>query len=229
MGMLAGIEGHMKNDGRVLTVEECERATRHLSSADPVLARLIAGHGACPLWTSRDEPVLNALARALVSQQLSVKAAETIYRRFLALFPDSRFPSPADILALSIEQMRAAGMSRPKAAYLRDLCARVQDGRLPLDDLEGMDDQEVISTLTEVKGIGQWTAEMILIFTLRRADILPVDDVGILRGIQTAYSLRRRPTPERVLRMGEKWRPYRSVASWYIWASLDGVPADPSP
>ena len=173
----------------------------------------------------QDRPVLHALTRALVAQQLSVKAAQTIFTRFLGLFPDNGFPPPSAILAVPDERLREAGLSRPKASYLRDLCSRVLSGDLPLDRLGEMPDEEVLATLTAVKGIGRWTAEMILIFQLRRPDILPVDDVGILRGIQKAYGLRTRPAPARVLRLGEKWRPYRSVASWYIWQSLDSTPA----
>lgn len=210
---------------RALTVAACRRAVRHLSDADPVMAAIIERHGPCGLGVPRNEPALRALTRALVSQQLSVKAAQTIFTRFLALFPEDGFPAPAAILAVPVEALRGVGLSRPKAGYLHDLCTRVMGGHLPLDRLDAMPDEEVLATLTAVKGIGQWTAEMILIFQLRRPDILPVDDVGILRGLQRAYGLRSRPSPTRVVRMGEKWRPYRSVASWYIWQSLDNSPA----
>lgn len=212
---------------RALTPAGCRRAARHLAAADPVLAAIIERHGPCRLGARRDEPVLRALARALVAQQLSVKAAHTIFTRFLGLFPGDGFPTPDAILTVSAEQLRGVGLSRPKAAYLRDLCGRVLAGQLALDHLDEMPDDEVLATLTAVKGIGRWTAEMILIFQLRRPDILPVDDVGILRGIERAYRLRSRPSPARVLKMGEKWRPYRSVASWYIWESLDN--ANPAP
>jgi 3-methyladenine DNA glycosylase/8-oxoguanine DNA glycosylase len=162
------------------------------------------------------------LTRALVSQQLSVKAASTIFSRFLALFPDDGgFPAPEQVLQVPLDQLRAVGLSRQKASYLQDLCTRSVAGTLPLDELDGMSDEEVMETLTAVKGIGRWTAEMILIFQLGRPDILPVDDVGVLRAIQNVYGLRRRPSAAQVLRLGEKWRPYRSVASWYLWCSLD--------
>ena len=207
-----------------LTPAACRRAVRHLGGADPVMRVIIERHGPCRLGVAGKGPVLQALTRALVSQQLSVKAADTIYTRFLGLFPGDGFPQPAAILGVPAEQLREAGLSRPKACYLRDLCGRVLSGELPLDRLDAMSDEEVLATLTAVKGIGRWTAEMILIFQLRRPDILPVDDVGILRGIQRAYGLRTRPSPARVLRLGEKWRPYRSVASWYIWQSLDSTP-----
>lgn len=185
------------------------------------MGRIVERYGACALGVSRNEPVLRALTRALVAQQLSVKAAQTIFTRFLALFPEDGFPAPSAVLAVSVDALRGIGLSRPKAGYLHDLCGRIVDGRLALERLDAMSDEEVLTTLTAVKGIGRWTSEMILIFQLRRPDILPVDDIGILRGIQQAYRLRSRPSAERVLRMGEKWRPFRSVASWYIWRSLD--------
>ncbi len=200
-----------------------ERATRHLSAADPVLAKVIDRHGPCLLHARRSEPRLRALVRALVSQQLSVKAAATIFGRLLALFPGESFPAPDQVLAVPIDQLRGVGLSRQKAAYLRDLCERVHAGTLPLESLDDMPDEAVVQTLTMVKGIGRWTAEMMLIFQLGRPDVLPVDDVGLLRAIQQVYGLRRRPTAARVLRMGESWRPYRSIASWYLWAALDGA------
>jgi DNA-3-methyladenine glycosylase II len=195
-------------------------ACRHLAQADPVIGALIEAHGPCGLASRPPEKPLRALTRAIVSQQLSVKAADTIFGRFVALFPNTRFPTPEQILAVSRDQLRAVGLSRPKAAYLHDLSERVVSGRLPLDTLDAMSDDEVIETLTAVKGIGRWTAEMVLIFQLGRPDILPVDDVGLLRAMHTQYHLRRRPSPERVLRLGKPWRPYRSIASWYLWASL---------
>jgi DNA-3-methyladenine glycosylase II len=205
----------------VVPVDYAE-ARRHLTRVDPVLAALIEAHGTCGLAGRPPEHPLRALTRALVSQQLSVKAAATIFRRFLALFPDTDFPTPEQVLAVSVDALRAVGMSRPKAAYLHDLCERACAGTLPLDRLPAMTDDEVIETLTAVKGIGRWTAEMVLIFQLGRPDILPVDDVGLLRAIQKVYGLRKRPTAARVLRIGQPWRPYRSIASWYLWASLDG-------
>jgi DNA-3-methyladenine glycosylase II len=209
---------------RGLTDATCRKARRHLMRADPVIAELARRFGACPLGARPSEPPLRALVRALVSQQLSVKAAETIFRRFLALFPGDGFPAPAAILAVPAERLRAVGMSRPKGRYLRDLCERVEAGRLPLERLQELPDEEVIRVLTEVKGIGQWTAEMILIFQLGRPDVLPLDDVGLLRAIQRLYRLRARPKPARVERIAAPWRPYRSVACWYLWAALDEEP-----
>ena len=189
---------------------------------DPVLGQVVRRHGPCRLSERSDEPRLRSLARALVSQQLSVKAAATIFSRFLALFPDgAEFPLPERVLAVPLEDLRAVGLSRQKASYLQDLCGRVQSGALSLEALDAMSDDEVMRTLTAVKGIGRWTAEMILIFQLGRPDILPVDDVGLLRSLQRVYGLKRRPSEAQVLRLGEKWRPYRSIASWYLWAELD--------
>jgi DNA-3-methyladenine glycosylase II len=191
--------------------------------ADPVIGALVKAHGACGLAGRSAEPRLRALTRALVSQQLSVKAAETIFRRFLALFPEGPFPSPDQILDVPVETLRAVGMSRPKAAYLHDLCERTRTGTLALDRLDEMSDDVVMATLTAVKGIGRWTAEMILIFQLGRPDVMPVADVGLLRAIQKIYRLRTRPSEARVIAIAEPWRPYRSVACWYLWASLDGT------
>jgi DNA-3-methyladenine glycosylase II len=196
-------------------------AAAHLRRVDPILGSLIKRHGTCGLATPSGEPTLKRLARALVSQQLSVKAARTIFSRFLALYPGGEFPAPALVIRTPVEVLRGVGFSRQKASYLHDLCARVESGALALDALGDMTDDQVMETLTAVKGIGRWTAEMILIFHLQRPDVLPVDDVGLLRSIQRVYGLKRRPTEKQVRRLGEKWRPYRSIASWYLWADLD--------
>jgi DNA-3-methyladenine glycosylase II len=190
--------------------------------ADPILGAIIERKGACGLAERRTEPRFRSLLRALVSQQLSVRAAATIFSRVLALFPgDEACPRPEAILQVSLETLRGAGLSRQKASYLHDLSARVVAGTLRLDELDELSDEQVMAALTAVKGVGRWTAEMILIFQLRRPDVLPVDDVGVLRSIQNVYRLRRRPSEKQVLRMGERWRPYRSIASWYLWAALD--------
>ncbi len=190
--------------------------------ADPTLGAIIKREGACGLAERGTEPRLRSLLRALVSQQLSVKAAATIFSRFLALFPEhDGSPAPEAILQVPLETLRGVGLSRQKASYLHDLSARVVAGTIQLDELDELSDEQVMAALTAVKGVGRWTAEMILIFQLRRPDVLPVDDVGVLRSIQNVYGLRRRPSEKQVLRMGERWRPYRSVASWYLWAALD--------
>jgi DNA-3-methyladenine glycosylase II len=188
---------------------------------DPVMAAIVKAHGACGLSKRGPELLLRSLTRALVAQQLSVKAADTIFRRFLALFPGDGFPPPEAILAVPPVRLREIGMSWRKAEYVHDLCRRTLDGSLPVDRLDQMPDDEVMATLTAVKGIGRWTAEMILIFQLGRPDVLPVDDVGLLRAAKQVYRLRKRPTASQFTRMGEKWRPYRSIACWYLWAELD--------
>jgi DNA-3-methyladenine glycosylase II len=192
--------------------------------ADPILGAIIKREGACGLADRSAEPCFRSLLRALVSQQLSVKAAATIFSRLLALFPeDDGCPRPEAILQVSLETLRGVGLSRQKASYLHDLSARVVAGTLRLDELDGLSDEQVMAALTAVKGVGRWTAEMILIFQLRRPDVLPVDDVGVLRSIQNVYELRKRPSEKQVLRMGERWRPYRSIAAWYLWAALDNT------
>ena len=134
-------------------------------------------------------------------------------------------PTPQGFAAISDDQLRAAGMSRQKTAYLRDLCEQVQSGKLDLDSLEPLSDEEVIAALITIKGIGRWSAEMFLIFRLLRPDVLPVGDLGIVTAVQKAYKMRKRPSPDRIRKIGEAWRPYRSVASWYLWRSLDSTVA----
>ncbi len=202
------------------------RAERILSQRDPVLAEIITRYGPCGLALAQREDPFRAIVEAIVWQQLSGKAAATIFDRFLGLFPDHRFPEPAQVTATSDQQLRAIGFSRQKIGYLRDLCARMQSGSLPLDRLDAMTDDEVIEALTQVKGIGRWTAEMVLMFKLQRSDVLPVDDLGIVKAIRKAYRLRKDPDADRIRRIGEKWRPYRSIASWYLWQTRDNAPLD---
>jgi DNA-3-methyladenine glycosylase II len=157
--------------------------------------------------------------RAITGQQLSTKAASTIYARLVVLMPDG--VTPEALASLTDEQMRSVGMSRQKIAYFRDLTAKILSGALPLDAIDELGDEDVIAALTQVKGIGRWSAEMFLIFRLHRPDVLPVDDLGIVTAVKNVYRLRKRPTADRIRRIGESWRPYRSVASWYLWRSLD--------
>jgi DNA-3-methyladenine glycosylase II len=206
-----------------VTPDDYARARRLLLRRDPVLAALIRRHGPCGLAAAQRRDHFSALVRAITYQQLSTKAAATIYSRVAALMPGGD-PTPAGFAALGDEQLRAAGMSRQKCAYLRDLCAHLANGTLDLDALDAMSDDDVIAALSQVKGIGRWSAEMFLIFRLHRPDVLPVGDLGIVTAIQRAYRLRKRPTPDRMRRLGEAWRPYRSVASWYLWRSLDKLP-----
>lgn len=209
-----------------MTADDYSRAERFLARRDPVLAGIIRQHGPCGLARAQREDPFRAIVEAIAWQQLSGKAAATIFDRFLGLFPDRRFPTPADVRAVSDAQLRGIGFSRQKVAYLRDLCAKMQAGVLPMDRLDSMDDEAVVEALTQVKGIGRWTAEMVLMFKLQRADVLPADDLGIVKAIRKAYRLRKDPDADRIRRIGEKWRPYRSIASWYLWQMRDNAPLE---
>lgn len=199
------------------------KACRTLARRDPVLRGLMRLHGPCGLARAQHEDPFKALVHAIISQQLSSKAAATIAARFDGLFAQER-PRPSDVALVPDERLRVIGMSGPKVAYVRDLCVRILNGSLDLEGLGGMPDEAVIEALTAVKGIGRWTAEMFLMFRLHRPDVLPVGDLGIVKAVQKAYRLRSLPTAERLTRLGEPWRPYRSVACWYLWASLDNAP-----
>jgi DNA-3-methyladenine glycosylase II len=203
-----------------LTPEGYERARRLLMRRDPILGAVIRRIGPCGMAERQRKDHLTALIGAIISQQLSIKAAATIFSRFAALFPDQQIPSAAAIEALDAVTLRGVGLSTQKVAYLRDLCARIADGRLALDALDELPDDLVIERLTSVKGFGRWTAEMFLMFRLHRPDVLPAGDLGIVNAIQHLYRLRRRPNAKRILKMGETWRPYRSVASWYLWQTI---------
>jgi DNA-3-methyladenine glycosylase II len=209
-----------------VTPEEHLRARRLLLRRDPILAALIRQHGPCGLADAQRADHFSALVRAIAGQQLSTKAAATIYARVLALMPGG-VPTPEHLAALTDEQLRGAGMSRQKSASLRDLSDKVLSGLVDLDALSTMPDEDVITSLVRVRGIGRWSAEMFLIFRLHRPDVLPVGDLGIVNAVQKVYRLRKRPSAERLLELGEAWRPYRSVASWYLWRSLDNIPVAP--
>ncbi len=190
------------------------------------MERLIEEHGKAvreDLKRERPGDAYGALLRSIVGQQLSTKAARTIYGRMLELF-DGHPPTPRQLLAADPEQIRAAGLSRPKIAYLRDLAQHVEDGTLELDRLDELPDEEVSAQLTAVKGLGQWTADMFLIFHLRRPDVLPVGDLGIRRAVQIVYGLDELPDAAELERIAEPWRPYRSLACLYLWRSLDNEP-----
>ena len=191
---------------------------------DPILGAAIRRIGACGMAERQRKDHLTALTGAIVSQQLSTKAAATIFGRFAALFPESQIPHAAAIHDVSDVALRGVGFSGQKIGYLRDLCARIVDGRLALEELDVLDDELVIERLTAVKGFGRWTAEMFLMFRLHRPDVLPVGDLGIVNAIQRLYGLRKRPDPKRILKLGEAWRPFRSVACWYLWQTLKNEP-----
>ena len=202
-----------------MTASDYAKARRVLARRDPVIRDLMRRFGECGLAKAQRTDPFRALLHAIIAQQLSTKAAATIEARFAALF--NAQPTAAAIAATPDDQLRAVGISPQKLGYIRDLCARTLDGSLTLDALEALTDEEVIVALTNVKGIGRWTAEMFLMFRLHRPDVLPVGDLGIVKAVQRAYKLRLAPTPVRLTRLGENWRPYRSVACWYLWASLD--------
>lgn len=200
------------------------RARRVLARRDPVIADLMRRHGPCGLADVQHADPFQALVHAIIAQQLSTTAAATIEARFRAIFKGR--PTPAAVATEADTTLRSAGLSGQKLGYLRDLSARVLDGSLVLDRLGGLSDDDVVASLTQVKGIGRWTAEMFLMFRLHRPDVLPVGDLGIGKAVQKAYKLRSTPSPQRLTAIGEKWRPYRSVACWYLWASLDARPRD---
>jgi DNA-3-methyladenine glycosylase II len=203
------------------------RARRHLEScSDAVMARLTREIGAVPMGERRGGSAFAYLARAILAQQISTAAARSIARRMTDRFG---WPwRPEQLLAASDDELRALGLSRQKASYLRDLAAHTRKG-LPLGRLSRMSDERVIETLTVVKGIGRWTAEMYLMFRLGRGDVLPVDDLGIRSAMRRAYGMRSLPKKERMRRIAEAWKPYRSIACFYLWTSLDTAKAKPQP
>jgi DNA-3-methyladenine glycosylase II len=207
-----------------MTPADLARARRHLRRADPILAEAMRRVGPCDMLARADSDLFEALVRAITSQQLSTKAADTIFGRVRSAAGDGT-PGvplrPRAVLEVPPERLRACGLSGRKVEYVHGLARAVEDGALPLDHLRSMSDEDAMAALTSVRGIGRWSAEMILIFRLLRSDVLPVDDVGILRAAQRLYRLRTRPTPRRLERLAEPWRPWRSVACWYLWATLD--------
>ena len=206
-----------------MTPADYARARRLLLRRDPVLAGLIKQHGPCGLADALRADHFSALVRAIVFQQLSTKAAATIHGRLVTLLPAGPI-TPPSLAAITDEQFRSVGVSRQKAMYLRDLCEKVGAGTVVLDAVDALDDEGVVAALTQVKGIGRWTAEMFLMFRLHRPDVLPLGDLGIMIAVQKAYGLRKRPTPDRLRRIGDAWKPYRSIACWYLWRSLDNEP-----
>ena len=199
-------------------------AIRHLRRTDPVLGRIIREVGDCALGERRYASHFHALLRSIIYQQLSGKAASTILTRTLAIY-GGRAPRPEELLDTPDEVLQAAGVSRQKIGYLRDLAQRVYAKEVPLTRVARMSDDEIIASLTQIKGIGRWTAQMFLMFQLHRPDVLPELDLGIQNAIWRAYGLKKRPAPKDVIRIGAPWRPYASAASWYLWRSLDGEAA----
>ena len=204
--------------------ENLEQGAEHLASVDPVLAGVIT-RAPLPSFLPHKN-YYQALVESIISQQLSVKAAETILNRFKGLFT-AEFPTPEDILTQGIETYRSVGLSRQKAGYIRDLAEKVIDGTVKFDHLDSLSNQEVIDELIQVKGVGVWTVHMFLMFCMGRFDVLPTGDLGIRNGIQKLYSLKERPEDAAIQKIAKKnkWHPYETIASWYIWHSLDNKPA----
>ena len=195
-------------------------AIPHLKQADPVIGHIIDRVGKLPPDPRSDGTHLGALARAIVFQQLSGKAAGTIHGRFEALY-GGRAPTPEELLATPDEKLRAVGLSRGKTLYLKDLAARAADGTIAVDRLHELGDDALMEALTSVKGIGKWTAQMFMMFRLGRPNVLPDLDLGVRIAVQIAYNLRRMPTPQEILTRGAAWTPYASFAAWYLWRSLE--------
>ncbi|HEX5980283.1 MAG TPA: DNA-3-methyladenine glycosylase [Thermoleophilaceae bacterium] len=203
------------------------KAIAALRDADPVMARLIDDHATLVRRDLKQEPTgdaYGALLRSIVGQQLSTKAAASIYGRLIDIF-GGHAPTPKQLLKADPEEIRSAGLSRPKVAYLRDLAQHVEDGTLELERLPDLPDEEVTEQLIAIKGLGPWTADMFLMFHLRRPDILPVGDLGIRRAVQVEYRMRKLPDAKRLEKVAKPWRPHRTLACLFLWSSLDNVPA----
>lgn len=214
-----------------LTPDTCATATRLLTRRDPALARLVRAHGPCTLGTRVYGDSFSALVRAIIFQQLATAAAQTIHARTMAVLDrraDGRprrprtSPPPEVWLSTPDEELRAAGLSTQKLRYIQDLCRHVTDGTLDTRNLHRLHDEDVIATLTQVKGIGRWTAEMFLMFHLGRPDVLPVGDLGVATGFGRVYGDGTKFTAQAMTERAELWRPYRSIGSWYMWRALEG-------
>lgn len=197
-----------------------KNAAKHLSNADPVMRGIVERVG--PLRMEYRDPTFETLVRSIVFQQLSGTVARVILSRLHGALPEERI-TPEAILKLRIPKMRKLGLSGAKTEYIRDLARQTQEGVVRFEELPEAPDEDVIAALTRVKGIGVWTAQMFLIFALRRPDVLPVGDLGVRKAIQQAYSLEELPKPGKMEELAVPWRPYCSAASWYLWRSLDGI------
>lgn len=199
-----------------------EAAARTLAAADPKLGRLIEQVGPCRISLTRSGPPFTALVESIAYQQISGHAAARILERVIALYRPRRFPRPEDLLATPDTRLREAGLSRNKIASMKDLAAKCLDGTVPPSrTLHRLDEAAIVERLTAVRGVGPWTVEMLLIFNLGRPDVLPATDYGVRQGFRATYRTRGLPPPSRVLRHGERWRPFRSVAAWYLWRAAD--------
>ncbi len=208
-----------------ITPEYWDEACRHLAKRDRVMKKLIPQFGEARLQSKGD--AFTTLARSIVGQQISVKAAQSVWERFVAAVggPTARL-APAAVLALSTESLRGAGLSARKSEYLADLARHFESGAVHVRQWQQMDDQAIIDELVAIRGIGRWTAEMFLIFHLMRPDVMPLDDLGLLKGISLSYFSGEPVSRAEAREVGDAWAPYRSVATWYIWRSLDPLPVD---
>ena len=203
-------------DTRLLNIAT---ALRHLRQTDPRMVALIERHGSPSLRRTRNS--FRSLVKAIIFQQLSGRAAANIYQRFVNLFPGWSFPKPADVLAVPVSRLRGAGLSSNKAAYIHNLAMKYVDGFVQPRRFGQKSDEEIIQLLTQIKGIGTWTVHMFLIFGLNRPDVLPVGDLGLQKGFQRFFRLRAVPSPEIMQRLAEPSKPYRTIASWYLWRVAD--------
>src|SRR5450432_3956018 len=197
-------------------------AHRHLSKRDPVLRRLIREHGNCLLKPEKRRSPFQSLVQAVAHQQLNGTAANTILTRFINLFPGRKFPKPADLVRVTDAQIRACGFSFAKIRAIRDLAEKTLSGVVPTSrQIMKLSDDEIVARLIEVRGVGRWTVEMLLIFQLGREDVLPADDFGVRTGYRVAYKKREMPKPKELLAFGEKWKPHRTTAAWFLWCAAD--------
>ena len=199
-------------------------AHRHLSKHDLVMRRLIREHGKCDLMPEKRRSPFQSLVQAVAHQQLNGTAANTILTRFKKLFPGRKFPRPADLAKVTDAQIRACGFSFAKIKSIRDIADKTLSGVVPSSrQIVNLSDDEIIARLTEVRGVGRWTVEMLLIFQLGRPDVLPVDDFGVRSGFHLAYKKREMPKPKELLAFGERWKPHRTTAAWYLWCAADAA------
>jgi len=207
------------------TPENLQIAADYLAKTDPQLAPIIARAGTPSIVPNKQ--YYQALVESIISQQLSVKAAATIQKRFLDLFPGEDFPTPGMILEKDIEELRSVGLSRQKGTYIQDLAVKVLEETVRFNHLDALSNEDVIAELTKIKGVGVWTVHMFLMFCMGRLDVLPNGDLGIKNGMYALYNLKEKPTPDEMTALAKKnkWHPYETVASWYIWHSLDNKPA----
>ncbi len=199
-------------------------AHKHLAKRDPVIRRLIREHGKCDLVPEKRRSPFQSLVQAVAHQQLNGKAANNILTRFKNLFPGRKFPRPEDLAIVTDAQIRACGFSFAKIKSIRDIAAKAFDGTIPSSrQIVKLPDDEIIARLTEVRGVGRWTVEMLLIFQLGRPDVLPVGDFGVRTGFRIAYKKRTMPKPKELLAFGEKWKPHRTTAAWFLWCAADAA------